>query len=105
MSSAAHSRSLFICLFLPAAGFGYLYARQSLGDAVFVIGGKINGEQRVERHAQIDRPARTVDDGAFGDHLAAEPAGGAKTLLDPKLYDGSAAKPIKKLPNSDPVVA
>jgi len=37
----------------------------------------------------------------IGRHNAA-PAGGAKTLLDPKLYDGSAAKPIKKLPNSDP---
>ena len=30
---------------------------------------------------------------------------GAKTLLDPALYDGSAAKPITKLPNSDPAPA
>lgn len=33
---------------------------------------------------------------------SSEPEGGAITLTDPKLYDGSAAKPIKKLPNSDP---
>ena len=36
---------------------------------------------------------------------SSEPEGGALTLTDPKLYDGSAAKPIKKLPNSDPVPA
>lgn len=34
-----------------------------------------------------------------------EPEGGARTLTDPKLYDGSAARPIRKLPNSDPVTA
>jgi NADH-quinone oxidoreductase subunit E len=31
------------------------------------------------------------------------PEGGALTLTDPKLYDGSAAKKITKLPNTDPV--
>ncbi|MDI6624115.1 MAG: NADH-quinone oxidoreductase subunit NuoE [Brevundimonas sp.] len=36
---------------------------------------------------------------------SSEPEGGALTLTDPKLYDGSAAEPIKKLPNSDPVPA
>jgi len=36
---------------------------------------------------------------------SSEPEGGALTLTDPKLYDGSAAKPISKLPNSDPVTA
>lgn len=30
------------------------------------------------------------------------PEGGAQVLSDPKLYDGSAAKPIKKLPNAPP---
>ena len=30
------------------------------------------------------------------------PEGGAQVLSDPKLYDGSAAKPIKKLPNAAP---
>ncbi|WP_122468726.1 NADH-quinone oxidoreductase subunit NuoE [Brevundimonas lutea] len=33
---------------------------------------------------------------------SSEPEGGAITLTDPKLYDGSAAKPIKTLPNSAP---
>jgi NADH-quinone oxidoreductase subunit E len=36
---------------------------------------------------------------------SSEPEGGALTLTDPKLYDGSAAQPIAKLPNSDPVPA
>jgi len=36
---------------------------------------------------------------------SSEPEGGAQTLTDPKLYDGSAAKPIKKLPNSEPAKA
>jgi NADH-quinone oxidoreductase subunit E len=38
--------------------------------------------------------------GSYAGRHTSEPAGGAKTLLDPKLYDGSAAKPIKKLPNA-----
>jgi len=36
---------------------------------------------------------------------SSEPVGGALTLTDPKLYDGSAARKIDKLPNSDPVTA
>ncbi|WP_417232087.1 NADH-quinone oxidoreductase subunit NuoE [Brevundimonas sp.] len=36
---------------------------------------------------------------------SSEPEGVALTLTDKKLYDGSAARPIKKLPNSDPVTA
>ena len=36
---------------------------------------------------------------------SSEPEGGALTLTAPKLYDGSAAQPIRKLPNSDPVPA
>ena len=36
---------------------------------------------------------------------SSEPEGGALTLTDPKLYDGSAAQKINKLPNSDPVTA
>ena len=39
------------------------------------------------------------------DRVNSAPEGGAQTLTDPKLYDGSAAKPIKKLPNSEPVSA
>jgi NADH-quinone oxidoreductase subunit E len=36
---------------------------------------------------------------------SSEPIGDNLTLTDPKLYDGSAAQPIKKLPNSEPVTA
>jgi NADH-quinone oxidoreductase subunit E len=36
---------------------------------------------------------------------SSEPQGGAKVLTDPRLYDGSAAKPITSLPNSKPVTA
>ena len=39
------------------------------------------------------------------DRVNSAPEGGALTLTDPKLYDGSAARPIVKLPNSDPVPA
>ncbi|MBX9575906.1 MAG: NADH-quinone oxidoreductase subunit NuoE [Caulobacteraceae bacterium] len=57
---------------------------------------------------------RIIDDFAAGkspepgprvDRVNSAPEGGALTLTDPKLYDGSAAKPIKKLPNSEPVKA
>ena len=58
--------------------------------------------------------AQIIDDFAAGKtpkpgsrvgRVSSEPEGGALTLTDPKLYDGSAAKPIRKLPNSDPVPA
>ena len=58
--------------------------------------------------------AQVIDDFAAGKkpkpgsrvgRHSSEPEGGALTLTDPKLYDGSAAKKIKKLPNSDPVAA
>jgi len=39
------------------------------------------------------------------DRVNSAPEGGALTLTDPKLYDGSAARPIAKLPNSEPVSA
>ncbi len=38
--------------------------------------------------------------GSYAGRHTSEPAGGALTLTDPALYDGSAAKPIKSLPNS-----
>jgi NADH-quinone oxidoreductase subunit E len=41
--------------------------------------------------------------GSYIGRHTSEPAGGALTLTDPALYDGSAAKKIKKLPNSEPV--
>ena len=37
--------------------------------------------------------------GSYAGRHSSEPAGGAQTLLDPTLYDGSLAKPIAKLPN------
>ncbi len=39
------------------------------------------------------------------DRVNSAPEGGALTLTDPKLYDGSAAEPIKTLPNTEPVSA
>ena len=45
---------------------------------------------------------KTPKPGSYAGRHTSAPMGGAKTLLDPKLYDGSAAKPITKLPNSDP---
>jgi NADH-quinone oxidoreductase subunit E len=38
--------------------------------------------------------------GSYAGRHTSEPAGGALTLTDPALYDGSAAKPIAKLPNA-----
>lgn len=38
--------------------------------------------------------------GSYAGRHSSEPAGGALTLKDPSLYDGSAAKPIAKLPNA-----
>jgi NADH-quinone oxidoreductase subunit E len=38
--------------------------------------------------------------GSYIGRQGAAPEGGPLTLTDPKLYDGSAAKPIKKLPNA-----
>jgi NADH-quinone oxidoreductase subunit E len=37
--------------------------------------------------------------GSYAGRRSSEPAGGALTLKDPALYDGSAGKPIQKLPN------
>ncbi|PST25355.1 NADH-quinone oxidoreductase subunit NuoE [Mesorhizobium plurifarium] len=48
---------------------------------------------------------KSPERGSYAGRTNAAPAGGAKTLLDPKLYDGSAAAPIAKLPNSDPAPA
>ncbi|MBB5770739.1 NADH-quinone oxidoreductase subunit E [Brevundimonas vesicularis] len=45
---------------------------------------------------------KTPEPGSYIGRTNAAPEGGAKTLLDATLYDGSAANPIKKLPNSDP---
>jgi len=48
---------------------------------------------------------KTPKPGPYNGRHNSAPIGGAKVLLDPKLYDGSAAKTIKKLPNSEPAKA
>ena len=45
---------------------------------------------------------KTPKPGSRVGRASSEPEGGALTLTDPALYDGSAAKPIKTLPNSAP---
>jgi NADH-quinone oxidoreductase subunit E len=61
-----------------------------------------------------DSMAKIIDDFAAGKkpkpgsrvgRTSSEPEGGALTLTDARIYDGSAGKKIKKLPNSDPVTA
>jgi NADH-quinone oxidoreductase subunit E len=47
---------------------------------------------------------KTPTPGPRVDRVNSAPEGGALTLTDPKLYDGSAARPIK-LPNTEPVSA
>jgi len=48
---------------------------------------------------------KTPKPGTRIDRINSAPAGGALTLTSPKLYDGSAAKPFRALPNSEPVTA
>jgi len=42
---------------------------------------------------------KTPKPGSYAGRKSSEPAGNIQTLTDPALYDGSAAKPIKTLPN------
>jgi len=60
-----------------------------------------------------DNMAQIIDDFAAGQspkpgsrvgRHTSEPEGGARVLTDPTLYDGSRAKKIKSLPNSQPAV-
>jgi NADH-quinone oxidoreductase subunit E len=46
------------------------------------------------------REGSTPPPGSRRGRRSSEPQGGPLTLLDPKLYDGSAAQPIKALPNA-----
>lgn len=48
------------------------------------------------------KAGKTPEPGSYSDRRTSEPQGGPKTLLDETLYDGRAAQPIVKLPNSDP---
>ena len=43
---------------------------------------------------------KTPAPGSFAGRHSCEPEGGALTLLDPSLYDGSRAEPLKALPNA-----
>ena len=43
---------------------------------------------------------KTPEPGSFAGRHSCEPEGGPLTLLDPSLYDGSRAQPIKALPNA-----
>ena len=45
------------------------------------------------------RAGKAPKPGSYGGRHTSEPAGGALTLTDPSLYDGSRAKPVK-LPNA-----
>ena len=51
------------------------------------------------------RAGKSPKPGSYAGRHSSEPKDTVRTLVDPKLYDGSAARPIKKLPNSDPVPA
>ena len=55
-------------------------------------------EQILDDFAAGKKPAP----GSFIGRQCAAPEGGPLTLSDPALYDGSAAKPLKKLPNLPP---
>jgi NADH-quinone oxidoreductase subunit E len=46
------------------------------------------------------RRGETPRPGSSAGRIASEPQGGALTLTDPALYDGSAAQPIERLPNA-----
>jgi len=52
--------------------------------------GKLRHDQPVEPGPQVSTRKKS------------EPEGAIRTLQDPALYDGSAARPIDKLPNSEP---
>jgi NADH-quinone oxidoreductase subunit E len=46
------------------------------------------------------RLGKAPQPGSYAGRHTCEPAGGATTLTDPSLYDGSKAKKLKKLPNA-----
>jgi NADH-quinone oxidoreductase subunit E len=48
------------------------------------------------------RKGETPKPGPYNGRTVSEPEGGPMTLLDESLYDGRLAKPIKKLPNTEP---
>ena len=46
------------------------------------------------------RAGKTPEPGSYAGRRSSEPAGGALTLSDPALYDGSRAQRIEKIPNA-----
>jgi NADH-quinone oxidoreductase subunit E len=46
------------------------------------------------------RAGKAPKPGSYAGRHTSEPAGGALTLTDPSLYDGSRAKKLKKIPNA-----
>jgi NADH-quinone oxidoreductase subunit E len=46
------------------------------------------------------RAGKSPPPGSYAGRHTSEPAGGATTLTDPSLYDGSKAKKLKKIPNA-----
>jgi NADH-quinone oxidoreductase subunit E len=46
------------------------------------------------------RAGKTPKPGSYAGRHSSEPAGGAQTLTDPTLYDGSRAEPLKAIPNA-----
>ncbi len=46
------------------------------------------------------RAGKAPKPGSYAGRHTSEPAGGATTLTDPSLFDGSRSKKLKKLPNA-----
>jgi NADH-quinone oxidoreductase subunit E len=46
------------------------------------------------------KAGKSPEPGSYAGRHTSEPAGGALTLTDPSLYDGSRAKKLKKIPNA-----
>lgn len=80
------------CVNAPMAMINDYYFEDLTPDSLKAILDDLAAGKSPERGPQIDR-------------INSAPEGGPQVLTDPKLYDGSAAKPIKSLPNSKPVKA
>jgi len=52
------------------------------------------------RIIQDFRAGQAPKPGSYAGRHSSEPAGGAQTLTDPTLYDGSRAKPLASIPNA-----
>lgn len=97
---------------LSADGRFYWQEVECLGACVNAPMAQVNDYYHEDLTAETMN--QIIDDFAAGktpkpgprvDRVNSAPEGGALTLTDPGLYDGSAAEPIAKLPNSEPVSA